>query len=87
MGLVSVPVCRKSLARALGAAMMAVATVAAIMGRMAACCGKLVSWETAFNSELELKPDRYAWDGTPPAVPTIQNEQGSSPSAASDGTM
>ena len=47
----------------------AIATMTAIMGRMATYSGKLVTWDQAFNSELALKPDRYAWDGTPPAVP------------------
>jgi hypothetical protein len=41
----------------------------AIMGRMATYSGKVVKWDEALASNLELRPDRYAWDGTPPVVP------------------
>ncbi|TWU42504.1 Gfo/Idh/MocA family oxidoreductase [Novipirellula artificiosorum] len=47
----------------------AISTMTAIMGRMATYSGKVVQWEDALNSEVDLKPDRYAWDGTPPVVP------------------
>lgn len=47
----------------------ALSTMTAIMGRMATYSGKVVKWDEALASNLELRPDRYAWDGTPPVVP------------------
>ena len=47
----------------------ALSTMTAIMGRMATYSGKVIKWDEALASEVELKPDRYAWDGTPPVVP------------------
>jgi myo-inositol 2-dehydrogenase / D-chiro-inositol 1-dehydrogenase len=47
----------------------ALATMTAILGRMATYSGKVVSWDDAINSDLALVPDRYAFDGTPPVVP------------------
>jgi len=43
----------------------------AIMGRMACESGKLVTWDEAFESKLELAPglDRYTWDSNPAAMP------------------
>ena len=42
----------------------------AIMGRMAAYTGQVVTWEQAMNSEENLTPDRYGSD-VPPPPPTI----------------
>ena len=44
---------------------------AAIMGRMACESGKLVTWDEALASKIELAPglDNYAWDSNPPAMP------------------
>ena len=39
------------------------------MGRMATYSGKRVTWQEAMNSQLELIPTAYAWDGIPPTVP------------------
>ena len=47
----------------------ALSTMTAIMGRMATYSGKVVKWDEALASTIELTPDRYAWDGTPPVVP------------------
>ena len=44
-------------------------TLTSILGRMATYSGKVVTWEQALNSEIELVPDRYEWDGTPPTTP------------------
>jgi predicted dehydrogenase len=43
----------------------------AIMGRMACESGKLITWDEAINSQVELAPglDRYTWDSNPPALP------------------
>jgi myo-inositol 2-dehydrogenase / D-chiro-inositol 1-dehydrogenase len=44
-------------------------TLTSILGRMATYSGKVVTWDQALNSKIELVPDRYAWDGTPPTTP------------------
>jgi len=41
---------------------MAKSTLLAIMGRMAAYTGKLITWDMAMNSKEELKPPQYDWD-------------------------
>ena len=53
-------------------------SMTAIMGRMATYSGKEVTWEQAFNSQLELGPKELSWDATPPVLP---NEQGFYPCA------
>jgi hypothetical protein len=47
------------------------AVMAAILGRMAAFSGQLVTWEQAFNSDLVLAPgvDEMSWDSPPPVQP------------------
>ena len=47
----------------------AMSTMTAIMGRMATYSGKLVEWEDAFNSRLQLMPEKVTWDMVPPVVP------------------
>jgi predicted dehydrogenase len=47
----------------------AYSSLTAIMGRMATYSGKIVEWKAALNSEIDLHPDRYAWDATPKVVP------------------
>jgi len=44
------------------------ACLVAIMGRMACESGQMVTWDDAFNSNLELAPglDRMTWDSEPP---------------------
>jgi predicted dehydrogenase len=43
----------------------------AIMGRMACESGKMVTWDEAIGSNIELAPglDDYTWDSNPPAMP------------------
>lgn len=48
---------------------MARSTMFAILGRMATHSGQLVTWDDAFASDLELAPQRYAWDADPPVLP------------------
>jgi predicted dehydrogenase len=50
------------------------AAMAAIMGRMAAYSGQMITWEQAMASTLELAPgiDSYTWDTTPPVLPDAQ---------------
>jgi myo-inositol 2-dehydrogenase/D-chiro-inositol 1-dehydrogenase len=50
----------------------ALSTMTAIMGRMATYSGKLVEWDEAFNSKLDLMPQRLAWDAEPPILPDAE---------------
>lgn len=45
------------------------ASMTAILGRMATYSGRVVTWDEALASDIELVPSAYAWDGTPPSVP------------------
>ena len=47
------------------------ATLSAIMGRMATYSGKMITWEEALNSEIQLVPDEadLAFDKMPPVYP------------------
>jgi predicted dehydrogenase len=45
------------------------ATMTAILGRMATYSGKVVEWNDALNSKVNLMPQRFAWDATPPVLP------------------
>jgi myo-inositol 2-dehydrogenase/D-chiro-inositol 1-dehydrogenase len=44
-------------------------TMTAIMGRMAAYGGKVVKWEDAINSQIDLMPETYTWDTMPKVLP------------------
>jgi predicted dehydrogenase len=45
------------------------ATMTAIMGRMATYSGKVLKWEEALNSTVDLSPKKYAFDADPPVMP------------------
>jgi myo-inositol 2-dehydrogenase/D-chiro-inositol 1-dehydrogenase len=47
----------------------AASTMTAIMGRMATYSGKKVEWDAALNSQMDLMPERFAWDAEPRNVP------------------
>jgi myo-inositol 2-dehydrogenase / D-chiro-inositol 1-dehydrogenase len=47
----------------------AISTMVGIMGRMATYSGKMIEWDDAFNSKLELGPRVVSWDTPPPIVP------------------
>jgi predicted dehydrogenase len=50
---------------------MAMSTLLAIMGRMAAYTGELITWDMAMKSVEDLSPSRYDWDlkmSTPPVA-------------------
>ncbi len=49
---------------------VAESTLTAIMGRMAAYSGQLVTWEDALNSQLRLMPENLTMD-TPMPVPAV----------------
>ena len=44
-------------------------TMTAILGRMAAYSGKMLTWDEAINSEKELTTDAEAWDAPAPVQP------------------
>ena len=44
-------------------------TMTAIMGRLATYSGQVIHWDEALQSELDLSPETYAFDATPPVVP------------------
>jgi len=47
-------------------------TMTAILGRMAAYSGKLVEWDDAINSKLQLMPEEVTWEMAPPVVPDAE---------------
>ncbi|MBD2751982.1 Gfo/Idh/MocA family protein [Spirosoma validum] len=48
---------------------VAKSTMTAIMGRMATYSGKTVKWDEALNSQIDLFPDKLAWDAMPKSLP------------------
>ena len=52
----------------------AMSTLTAIMGRMAAYSGKVVSREQALASEIDLMPEKFAWDALPKNLPNDNGE-------------
>lgn len=44
-------------------------TMTSILGRFATYSGKVVTWDEAINSDINLMPDRLAWDAMPKNVP------------------
>ena len=44
-------------------------TLTAIMGRMATYSGKVITWDQALNSDLQLMPEIMTWGSTPPTLP------------------
>src|SRR5687767_1359793 len=47
----------------------AYSTMTSILGRMATYSGKMVEWDKALNSGLNLQPKTYDWNAAPPVVP------------------
>ena len=44
-------------------------TMTAILGRMATYSGQMVEWDEALNSQVNLFPDKLAWDALPKSLP------------------
>lgn len=44
-------------------------TMTAILGRYASYSGALVKWDDALNSQIDLMPERLAWDAMPKVLP------------------
>jgi predicted dehydrogenase len=53
-------------------AYMAKSTLLAILGRMAAYTGQLITWDMALNSKEDLSPPRYDWTVRLPDPPVAQ---------------
>ena len=49
--------------------MGAVATMSAILGRMATYSGERIAWDEAIASKVSLAPDQYTWKADPPTLP------------------
>jgi len=45
------------------------ATLTAIMGRMASYSGKVIEWDDALNSNIDMSPSNYSWNANPPVMP------------------
>jgi len=41
----------------------------AIMGRMATYSGKVIEWDAALKSDINLFPDKLDWDANPKVTP------------------
>ena len=44
-------------------------SMTAILGRMATYSGKIIEWDDAINSKIDLFPKVLAWDAEPPVLP------------------
>ena len=44
-------------------------TLTAIMGRMATYSGKVIKWNQAMNSNLQIMPESVGWNNNPPTMP------------------
>ncbi|MDQ6632912.1 MAG: Gfo/Idh/MocA family oxidoreductase [Verrucomicrobiota bacterium] len=62
----------------------AFSTLTAIMGRMATYSGKIIEWNEALNSKLDLMPKSFSWDAAPLVLP---DAQGSYPFAVPGKTV
>ena len=49
-------------------------TMTAILGRMATYSGKVISWDEAMASTLQLMPGELTWDSPTPSVPDANGE-------------
>lgn len=47
----------------------AISSMISVMGRMATYSGVEVEWDKAINSEIDLMPERFAWDAQPRSLP------------------
>ncbi len=47
----------------------AIATMTAVMGRMATYSGRKITWDEALASDVSLEPAVLAWDADPPTLP------------------
>ncbi|PRD56328.1 Gfo/Idh/MocA family oxidoreductase [Sphingobacterium gobiense] len=56
----------------------AYSTLTGIIGRIACYTGKVIKWDEAITSEIDLSPDIYAWNALPKIIP---NESGEYPYA------
>lgn len=53
---------------------MALSTMLAVMARMAAHTGQVVTWDEAIKSDTRLAPASYDWNAAPPIIPDAQGD-------------
>ncbi|MNY39977.1 hypothetical protein D3C86_1746910 [compost metagenome] len=56
----------------------AYSTLTGIIGRIACYTGKVIKWDAALKSDIDIMPTNYAWDALPKVLP---KEDGSYPVA------
>lgn len=56
----------------------AYSSLTGIIGRIACYTGEVIKWDEAIKSDIDLMPERYAWDANPKVMP---NEDGTYPVA------
>ena len=44
-------------------------TMTSIMGRMATYSGRIIEWDKAINSGIDIMPKKFDWDALPPVLP------------------
>ncbi len=47
----------------------ALSTLSGVIGRLATYSGKVITWDEALNSDIDLMPERLAWDALPKVLP------------------
>lgn len=52
----------------------AYSTLTGIIGRLACYTGKVIKWDKALTSDIDLSPATYAWDAMPKIVPNQNGE-------------
>ncbi|WDF70344.1 Gfo/Idh/MocA family oxidoreductase [Sphingobacterium oryzagri] len=52
----------------------AYSTLTGIIGRLACYTGKVIKWDKALTSDIDLSPAAYAWDAMPKIVPNQNGE-------------
>jgi hypothetical protein len=50
----------------------ATSTMTAILGRLATYSGKMIEWDAAMKSEINLFPDKLDWDANPKVMPNAE---------------
>ncbi|MFC3196218.1 Gfo/Idh/MocA family protein [Parapedobacter deserti] len=62
----------------------AYSTLTGIIGRLATYSGQVIKWDDALKSNIDLMPERFAWDALPKVLP---NEEGYYPYAIPGQTV
>ncbi len=62
----------------------ALSTLTGVIGRLATYSGRVITWDEALNSNIDLLPERLAWDALPKVLP---NQDGYYPYAVPGQTV